>query len=482
VFSPELRAAHKERVQLARDKWWLAAIILERFVTRLFTEKFELLPGWAKFLDYPMLLLFAAYVIYTTRQRPATRTGTGFGVLIFGFIFIVAISSVANLERLHLGAAGLFVVNLLEPLAFMGLAYTLAPKQSEEAKQSLAEFLVKILLFVGWLQIAVVLVLDLPTFLVTRNPDVISGTFAGNAYQLTFFLLTWNVLILSKRRPGKLSPPQLLGILLLQALIIVIILLAQFRSILPFAALTWVLTYFLVSHRPSTKIVGVALGVPMMAVLFLQVGALFPELRLEAFQQLSNRTDEIYQSGKVQSVVNFTQLISEQPQVILVGTGPGTYASRGFQTFSIVGRRDLPNQLYREYFRTDYYVTDVAARYTLPVANLFAFGSATAAVPWFSYLAIPAELGIVGLLMVLAIYISAIRYCWKVSWEQNVMAILARWVLIGMVLLLQMAFLENWLEVSRVTVPVWLVFGVVLAHAKNRTATSQVTPVTASQT
>jgi hypothetical protein len=71
-----------------------------------------------------------------------------------------------------------------------------------------------------------------------------------------------------------------------------------------------------------------------------------------------------------------------------------------------------------------------------------------------------------GLLLVLAIYGKAIHICWKIQRQLGPVAALARWVLIAMVLLLQMSFLENWLEVSRVTIPVWTIFGFVLAQIR----------------
>ena len=72
-----------------------------------------------------------------------------------------------------------------------------------------------------------------------------------------------------------------------------------------------------------------------------------------------------------------------------------------------------------------------------------------------------------GMLIVLMIYFIAIKSCWKISKGENEFSVLASWLLICMVLLLQMAFLENWLEVSRLTVPTWLLFGVVLGKLSN---------------
>ncbi len=438
----------------------LGAIVLERFVTRLFTNKLSLLPGWANFLDYPILIGFALYVLFTARRRPAIQRRSGFEPLALGLVFVMAISTFFNLDRLHPGAASLFVVGLLEPLAFMFLAYALQPGRE------IAAFLVKVLLWVGWLQIAVVLFLDLPIFLATRNPDAVSGTFGGNAYQMTFFLMTWNVIILSRPSAPRYRFVRLLGIVMLQGLIVVIILLAQFRALLPFIFLTWVLTYLVVSGRVARGLVAAFVGAALMVGLFYAVDALLPELKWREVFQVPGRADEVYESGKVQAIINYGRLIESRPEVLVVGTGPGTYASRGFRTFSVAGRDDLANQFYRDFFNSDHYVTDVAALYTLPVATLFAFGASTTAAPWFSYLALPAELGFAGLVLVAIIYLKAIRNCWIASKNRGTVRVLAQWTLIALALLLQMAFLENWLEVSRLTVPVWLAAGVVRAATR----------------
>lgn len=455
----QAHAAKIEQQKLRHDKFWLGLIILERFLTRLLSEKFGLLPGWTNFLDLPILVAFAIYVALATRRQPRPKQDNGFAWLVAAFLFNFAISSFFNLERLHPGAMILFLIGFLEPLAFMGLAYVLMPKQE------IVGFLVKVLNFVGWIQLPVIAFVDLPRFLATRNPDFISGTFGENPYQLVFFLLSWNAIILSTPGNPKKRTARAIGILLLQGLILAIILLAQFRSIIPFALMTWGLTYLFVNREISAGIVWSALGTILFLGFFFVANSLFPELKYDDLLELTSRTDEVEQSGKVQSIQNYGELIVTSPEVLIIGTGPATYASRGFRTFSVAGKGDVANELYREAFNTDYYVTDVAAKYVLPTAGLFAFGAATSAVPWFTYLALPAELGLFGLFIVLMMYFKAMRICWLHRFADYGLGILTSWVLLAMALLLQMAFLENWLEVSRLTVPVWVVFGVVLGQS-----------------
>jgi hypothetical protein len=453
--------ALQEQRLLAHDRRMLTILFLERFLTRFFSDKLGVLPGWTNFLDYPLLAIFGLYVLWTSRLRPRRQARTGFAPLIGAFILLMIISSIANVERLHAGAVALFVVGFLEPLAFMYLAYRLGPRPE------LNSYLVKLLLWVGWLQIIVVLLIDLPIFLATKNPDYISGTFGENAYQMTFYLLAWNVVLLSRPQRFRFKPLRLLSLLLIQGLLVTVILLAQFRAILPFAVFTWIVTFMITNEGLGKRLRVTGTGLCLGIILFTVIDGLYPELKWGQVLQLVEKSDESYNSGKVQSVINLRQLFADEPRALLLGTGPATYASRGFQTFSIVGRKELANHYYQQIFGPQAYITDVAAKYTLPVAANYAFGSATAAIPWFSFLALPAELGLLGLSVILCIYGKAMRMCWRTKGLDIDLGTLARWTFIGMALLLQMAFLGNWLETSRVTVPVWLVFGLLLAQWRN---------------
>lgn len=456
-------AARREERGFQWDRAWLGLIILERFVTRLFSDKwtYSLIPQWTNFLDYPILALFAFYVMLRVRDRyrQGERRHSGFGRWIALLLVAIGIATLANTGRLHPGAYTLFIVGLLEPLAFMLLAFTLDPRRE------VLGWLLKLLYLVGWLQILVVMTIDLPLFVATRNPDYISGTFGTNAYQMTWYLLTWNVLLLSSRVAPGHRLIRGVGLGLLQVLIVTIILLAQFRALLPFALVTWTLTYFVVEQRPARSVFIALLGTTAFVALFMVIALTIPELKWNDLLELGSRSDEVVSSGKVQSVVNFGRLLYEQPQVLFVGTGPGTYASRGFQTFSSAGAKTFANKMYLQLFGGGYYETDVAAKYVMPLVYLTSFGSGTAAVPWYSYLAIPAELGVAGLLAVLARYGRALRLTWRLARGQDDLAVTARWLFIAIILLLQMASLENWLETSRATVPVWTILGVVLAQS-----------------
>jgi len=450
--------------QIQRDKLVFGLILLERFTTRLLSEKLEILPGWTNFLDYPLLILFAVYVLAEARHRPTQPLRTGYGALSLGLTLITSLSAIINLDRLNLGAFLLFFIGLMEPLAYMALAYALAPDRK------VLDFILRLLILVGWAQILVVAFVDLPVFLETRNPDFISGTFGLNAYQLVFYLLAWNVLILSPSEKSRYSAFRWIAVFLTQLALLIIILLAQFRAFIPSLLLTWLFTY-LILYRPSMKTFArVSIAASLPVVLFLAINRIFPELKYQDILQLPERTQEISESGKIEVIRNYVKMVGENPQVLLIGTGPGTFLSRGFRVFSIYGKYEVANQVFRDLFDTSSYLSDVAKKYIVPITarGLFTFGAATTSEPWFSHLAILAELGLIGYLIVMATYFQAARMSWRMTSSGGSTATLSRWVLVAIFILLQLGFVGEWLEVTRVTIPIWLIFGALLAGFQNR--------------
>ena len=76
----------------------------------------------------------------------------------------------------------MFVYGFLAPIAVFWAVYRIWP-----AGRALA--LSRLLVALRLVQLAAVALIDLPEFLRRNNPDVISGTFGENPYQLVFFLL-----------------------------------------------------------------------------------------------------------------------------------------------------------------------------------------------------------------------------------------------------------------------------------------------------
>ncbi len=90
------------------------------------------------------------------------------------------------------------------------------------------------------------------------------------------------------------------------------------------------------------------------------------------------------------------------------------------------------------------------------------FGSGTIDGPFNSYVALLAEVGVVGFALYAAIYyrvskkvLAAGQKAWGERNSELFAISLA--AICGLLTLFEMAFLDNWLEASRVTIPLWLV-------------------------
>jgi hypothetical protein len=441
-----------------QDQLVLGLLVAERFLTRLFSEKLGWLPGWTNFLDYPLLIVLAGYVYWRTRSDRLVNPHSGFEVPAILLVLIIGGSAVLNLDRLHAPAVVLFAVGLLEPIAYLFLILRLKPDRA------VLDFVIKILLGIGWLQLLTVLVLDIPVYLESGDPDVISGTFGENAYQLVFFLLTWNALILSR---AKAQGRKLIATVPIQFVTLLIILLAQFRAFIPSVFLTWGMTYFLIYGISLRTLRMSVIGVSSVIGLFLLVNLAIPSLKYQEVIELASRSDEVIQSGKVQTVLAYGRLVSDQPQILLVGTGPGTMLSRGFRVFSVYGEREMVNQLLEDRLGIEPYLSDVAETYILPITarEFYAFGSQTTTDPWISHLAVLTELGLGGFLVVMLMYWRALRVSLRP--KDGSALHLGRWLFIAIIVLLQLAFLGEWLEVTRLTIPIWLVLGLLLSDSRS---------------
>ena len=102
------------------------------------------------------------------------------------------------------------------------------------------------------------------------------------------------------------------------------------------------------------------------------------------------------------------------------------------------------------------------------------FGSGVIDGPFSSYVALLGEVGLLGLLMYGWIYYVVFKKAVIVSrkaWQNKNQHDFALAVagLTGMIYLAQMAFFDNWFEVARVTIPLWLIFIPILAYKVKET-------------
>ena len=428
-------------------------------VVRFFTEVAHVIPRAANFVDIPIFLSLSAAAL----ARPRTRTpGPTFAVPALLFVFLCAISVTVNLARVEPGPVLVFVYGFLAPIGVCAAAFRLWP-----VGQALV--LSRLLVGLGVLQLFVVAVIDLPRFIASGNPDVVSGTFGTNAYQMVFFLLLFTALLAGifafekHRLAARLALPLFGGCL-------TAIFLAQYRALLVTTALTVIFIGLLLGAR-GRGIVAATIVVASFAVSLSYVAQRFPVLKFAPTISVLHQDPSFYVSKRVEAARTIINLYNDRPSFILTGTGPGTFSSRAWQTFSGATSKSKSN-VQGAYVNTltggRVYHTDVSDKYVAPLAERPAIGGSRALTsPFSSYVSLLAEVGVAGFLLLVGVYVAATGRVIKMAFRTVQRAgpgdslpglVLA--CAVGFFVLLQMGFLENWLEVTRITFPVWMLLGV----------------------
>lgn len=446
--------------------WLIIISIALLVVIRFFTEEVPVLPEAVTFVDVPIFFLILTAAAIRTRKADERGSGaTRFLVPAVVFLAVCLVSVVANLSRIAPAPALLFVYGFLGPLAVYYAVYRLWP-----AGRGLAfsRLLVGLLL----LEIAVVGFFSLPRFLVSDNPDEISGTFGENPYQLVFFLLVVAAVLAGTfiferhRVAARLTP-------LLVVLILVVIFLAQYRALLVTTALTVLLVFGLLSTLRGRRGVRGALGGILAAVAFtgglLYVSQAFPSLLFA--QALEDAADDpgLYASLRLAPFEALPELYGDDARYAVSGTGAGTYSSRAWRTFyegsantGVVGETAAivnGGRLYR---------TDVSDEYVVPNLDPEPVqGSILIAQPYSSYVALAAEVGLLGMAAMVAIIVLGLIHAGRMT-VRTIVERRPRDPLPGLLLgstagffvLLQMGFLDNWFEVTRISFLAWALLAV----------------------
>ena len=199
-------------------------VVATLVAVRFFTEVIGVLPRALNFVDIP---LFGLLVIVAATGEPRPRTRGRLrdtsGALLF--VAICAVATISNPSRVELAPVLVFIYGFAAPLGVYWAAYRLWPAGH-------ALNMSRLIVAIGITQIAVVVLIDLPRFLSSSNPDEVSGTFGTNAYQLVFFLLVFSAVLagIFTYEQGKRVVAPFVPALFVAVLGIVF--LAQFRALI----------------------------------------------------------------------------------------------------------------------------------------------------------------------------------------------------------------------------------------------------------
>jgi len=444
-----------ERLVLAS----IAAIVIVRF----FTEVVPIVPRAANFIDIPIVAVLVVAALF----RPPVRESRDLlsrwmPPLAVAFLALSAVSAVVNPSRVDIAPALVFIYGVLSPLLVYGAVRRLWPVGRALAAS-------RLLIALGVVQIVVVALIDIPRFAGANNPDVITGTFGTNAYQLVFFLLIFVTLLAGiytyerQRLVARFVP-------LLIALSLATIVLAQYRALLVTTGLVLLLCAVILGGRRSRGLIaaGTAVAAFMAALAF--GAANLPILKLD---QTLNQDPSSIASQRVKIAGQVERLYNDQPQFIITGTGPGTFSSRGWQTFAgseANSDSNVAGSYALKLTGGHPYRTDVSDRYVLPLLERRGgevAGSRAVKSPYSDYIAVAAEVGFLGLLILVSIYagafIAALRRTIAAARSplpSDPLPALLLTTTIAFFALLQMGLLDNWLEVTRLTFIAWALLAI----------------------
>jgi transcriptional regulator with XRE-family HTH domain len=439
--------------------WLVLGSLTTLIVVRFFTEVIDVLPNSGTFIDIPLFVLLVAAA--SLRRVPLGRHSSFFAPAVL-FLALAVVSTLVNSARVEPAPVIVFLYGFLGPLGVYYAVYRLWPPGS-------ALSMSRLLVGLGVVQVAVVATIDLPRFFSSEgNPDHISGTFGENAYQLVFFLIVLTALLagmatFERRLSARLAPAFFVAIA-------AIIFLAQYRALLVTTLLSVVIIGALLSKvRGSSVLVTSCLVVVFVGALT-YVGAHYPRLKFEQTVAVLKSDPWFFASARLRVGEDIARLYSDNPRYIVTGTGPGTFSSRAWRTFAITKEaRTAVAAPYARWITGGEYRTDVSDRYVWPRLRTAPRiqGSRAVTSPYSSYLALLAEVGVLGFVLLVGAYLAATFRAGRLALHamrnrlpQDPLPALLLAATLAFAVLLQLAVLENWLEVTRITFLSWALLAV----------------------
>jgi len=442
------------------------------FTSRFFSEILGVLPKALDVINYAYIPLLALISVFA-RPQVRVESDAVLKISIAVAIIITAIlaSIVINTLNILPPASMLFALGFLEgPILF--LALTRLMTNGEDAADGVQKLIWRLFL----VNAIVVLVVDFPLFTATGDPDVVSGTFGLNAYYFSAFLVASAGLIIGMTYCKKLA---LLPAIAAHALIVFSFFLLQYRAALLFFSLAYAIPLLILYGRSIlTLLIGSILGVVLLTGLLTLIQNNVEGgdgLKYEDWVEIAQNPLSVGEYGKFTAYTNTLAMMGSKPISFLVGVGPGNYLSRAYSTFSYELRSDQGQgvgALIGGVFglRGPRHTREELV-YLAPIRRVAVFGSYQLSNPNSSFLAPIAELGLIGGGAILFLYFFLYRKA--LAFSSQLIRLNSRHIPLAMAFLamatyvLGLAFLDNYWEMSRVTLLLWLMFWGVNAVAKN---------------
>ncbi|MGB9695775.1 MAG: hypothetical protein ACPL2D_00640 [Ignavibacteria bacterium] len=437
-------------------------------ISRFLSEKVKLLPKEIDLINFPFAVLLIFFLIIRigikTRQQTPGNDEKQIYKILFIFVLFAILSMIVNYDIILLPASVLFFLGFLEgPILFIALSHLVSRREKFILSVK------KLFMFLFVLNVIIVLGIDLPGFIITGNPDLISGTYGNNTYQFSMLLLIMGGLLLGE---NYLTGRKFIIVFSTQLLILFIFYLSQFRAGLPFFLLAYVVMISLLYGKRIVKAVilyGVVIVVFAFLVSFLtKRDYVFGNLKYEDLMVLLSHPEETTQFGKIQSYFFSAEMFLDHPYLFLFGVGPGGYLSRANYTFSteiataIYRSKGVANIIRNTFGISEPYTNDFVRHYRGRISTEMFYGTYQLSNPQSSYLSLITEVGLIGGGFFISLYFyllkKSIKY-FKTIKEFAPDYIPISIALVGSIIyLLGLAVLDNYWEIARVTLPVWLLF------------------------
>ena len=447
--------------------WGLSVCLVLVVCIRLFSENLSLLPGIVQYVDVPLTALLLFCGLLGLIRRGHRRGRSRLGLVLMLFILISLGSTLANASRTALLPAGMFMFNFACPFIFAFLIID-APLNRADIRLVMKTFFV-----LGLVQICGLRSTafpdssppPIPTSCLVRSGETPISSHTSWACGCC---MCWEEP--SSERTGlgrgepRLSSSQSYSVFgLFYA--------AQYRAMLIFYTPVMVLTLwasptrFLKRMRETVLVAGISL------IMLIITATAYPNLKLLQVFDLVEDTSPIVHSGKIQAIQNVATMYGDMPHTAFLGSGPATFASRSFRVFADEPSAKEQAGNVAVGLMGGMYTTDVSARYVRTIQSDPIQGGTTVADPWSSFTALAAEVGVPGLLICMAPYIAALvfarrRMTASIRAGDRQGTQLAFACFGGLLLLLMQAMFDNWLEATRVTIPLWILVGLLYSSAR----------------
>ena len=429
-------------------------------ISRLFSETFGIIPKVIDVVDIIVIPIFLLLCTIRSVKKKKSSTFRHIVSMVIMFVILSCVSILVNWDRVYLGPASLFIFGMLEgPLLYISLNLLI------ENKDDLINKIYKFYNFIIIIEILAVLLISIPAFITTQDPDKVSGTFGNNCYQFSVLLSIMGGICLGRYYlQQKKNFLYLIGLLFF----LIVFILLQYRTALPVFLASYAIGFVILYGKKFIRlsivlvIIGFSFGYGMSYVSSSDLNLKYDDLLV-----LAANPSVVLNYGKVKSYINTWLMYEEYPYMAVVGSGPGTFVSRANYTFTIEmsgSKAKGVGVILQAIFGNQNYYTDVQIKYILPLYSMdLLFGSIQINNPNSSILANAAEIGISGLLIICILYGASLRRCIQylqyAKLRRDVILIpLSTGLMISFMYFIFISPLDNYMEIARVSIPIWLLF------------------------